>query len=244
MNLYLSRLALNPLFAPALKLAADPYELHRRLLDTLPCSSAQKPHTGQQPKTAGVLFRVDVADAGPIILIQTDVLPDWDALALAPRALRCPPETKPYTPVFAHGQHLNFRILCQPVIRKSGQFGYKPNGKRMPGPRRACHNDEQRLEWLRRKAGECGFAIDSVGLSIFEWRNTKPLQAKGGARTESYEEARRRAFGPGARQRLAAVRFDGTLIVTDAQKLRQTLHTGIGTQKAFGFGLLSLAPVR
>jgi CRISPR system Cascade subunit CasE len=41
-----------------------------------------------------------------------------------------------------------------------------------------------------------------------------------------------------------AVRFDGELGVTDAALLREAVANGIGTQKAFGFGLLSLAPVR
>jgi len=244
MNLFLSRLCLNPLLASALKLAADPYELHRKLLDTLPCGPKPKAATGIQPKTADLLFRVDATDAGPVVLVQTSVEPNWDALELAPRALRCAPETKAYAPKCAAGQRLAFRLLCQPVVRKSGQFGVRPNGKRILGPRRACRDDEQRLDWLRRKAKACGFAIETVGLSFVEWRNTKPLQAKGGALIETHEEARRRAFGPGPPQRLGAVRFDGLLEVTDAAKFLETLRTGIGTAKGFGFGLLSVAPAQ
>lgn len=241
MNLHLSRLCLNPLFAPALKLAADPYELHRKLLDTLPCGPRPKPATGNQLKTADLLFRVDATDAGPVVLVQTSVEPDWDALELAPRALRCPPETKAYAPKCAPGQRLAFRLVCQPAVRKSGQFGVKPNGKRMLGPRQACRDDEQRLDWLRRKANACGFAIETVGLSLVEWRNTKPLQAKGGAPIETHEEARRRAFGPGSPQRLGGVRFDGVLLVTDLDRFTKAVAAGIGSFKAFGFGLLSLA---
>ena len=242
MNLYLSRLCLNPLFAPALRLAADPYELHRKLLDTLPCGPKPKPATGDQPKTADLLFRLDVTDAGPVVLLQTSVEPDWEALELAPRALRCPPENKLYILELAPGVRFAFRLLCQPAIRKSGQFGLKPNGKRLPGPRRGCRDDAERLEWLRRKANEYGFAVESVGLSLLDWGNTKPLQAKGGNPTETHEQARKRAFGPGDRQRLGGVRFDGILVVTDADKLRQAVRNGIGPQKAFGFGLLSIAP--
>ncbi len=40
-----------------------------------------------------------------------------------------------------------------------------------------------------------------------------------------------------------AVRFDGLLRVTDADDFRETLVCGIGPGKAFGFGLLSVAPV-
>jgi CRISPR system Cascade subunit CasE len=241
MNLYLSRLCLNPLFAPALKLAADPYEIHRKLLDTLPCGPKPKPATAAQPKTTDLLFRVDTTDAGPVLFVQTCTEPDWDALELAPRALQCPPQTKLYVPRFHLRQRLNFRILAQPVVRKSGRFGLKPNGKRMPGPRRACRDDEERLNWLRRKGIASGFAIESVGLTLVEWRNSKPLQAKGGDPVETHEEARKRAFGPGDSQQLGAVCFDGVLVVTDPAGFEKTLAAGIGTQKAFGFGLLSLA---
>lgn len=250
MNLYLSRLCLNPLFAPALKLVADPYELHRKLLDTLPCGPKPKPATGNQPKTADLLFRIDAIEEGPVILIQTSVQPEWDALELAPRALRRPPETKPFVTngslghrsAFFPGQRLAFRLLCQPAVRKSGQFGVKPNGKRRPGPRRACRDDAECLDWLRRKGSACGFAIESVGLTLVEWRNTKPLQAQGGAPIETHENARRRAFGPGSPQRLGAVRFDGILVVNVLDLFMTALADGIGTGKAFGFGLLSVAP--
>jgi CRISPR-associated protein Cas6/Cse3/CasE subtype I-E len=94
---------------------------------------------------------------------------------------------------------------------------------------------------LRRKGNACGFAIETVGLSLVEWRNTKPLQAKGGAPIEAYQEARRRAFGPGAPQRLGAVRFDGVLVVTDLDRFTKAVAAGIGPFKAFGFGLLSVA---
>src|SRR5262245_59557111 len=110
MKLYLSRLCLNPLFAPALRLAADSYELHRKLLDTLPCTAKPKPANGNQPKTAELLFRVDATDAGPIVLVQSAAEPQWDALELAPRALRCPPETKEYAPDCVPGQRLSFRL--------------------------------------------------------------------------------------------------------------------------------------
>ena len=112
MNLYLSRLCLNPLFAPALRLAADPYELHRKLHETLACGPKPKPPTGNQPKTADLLFRVDATDAGPVVLVQTSVKPEWDTLELAHRALlQWPPETKAYAPKCAPGQSLAFRLL-------------------------------------------------------------------------------------------------------------------------------------
>jgi CRISPR system Cascade subunit CasE len=79
-------------------------------------------------------------------------------------------------------------------------------------------------------------------LTLVEWRNTKPLQTTDGEPIESHEEARKRAFGPGSPQRLGAVRFDGVLVVTDRDRFIAAITDGIGSAKAFGFGLLSLAP--
>lgn len=241
MSLYLSRLCLNPLYAPALKLASDPYALRCKLLATLPCVAKEKPHIERQPRTADLLFRVEATDSGPIVLIQTSARPAWDTLELAPRALRCAPESKEYAPRFAPETRLAFRLLCVPSVRKAGDYGQKPNGKRRCGPRRACRTDEQRLEWLKNKSRGCGFLVETVGLSLFEWRSTKPLEASGGVPVETPEQARKRAFGPEPYHRLGAVRFDGTLVVTHPDRLHEAVRWGIGPGKAFGMGMLSLA---
>ena len=50
-------------------------------------------------------------------------------------------------------------------------------------------------------------------------------------------------LGPGTSITHAAVRFDGVLVVTDRAAFKTTVANGIGSGKAFGLGLLSLAPV-
>jgi CRISPR system Cascade subunit CasE len=87
-----------------------------------------------------------------------------------------------------------------------------------------------------------GFIVETVGLTFVEWRNSKRLQAPAAVPVESYEEARHRAFGPGQAQRLGAVRFDGVLQITHVDQFRSAVLNGIGPAKAFGFGLLSIAP--
>jgi CRISPR system Cascade subunit CasE len=39
-----------------------------------------------------------------------------------------------------------------------------------------------------------------------------------------------------------SVRFEGHLTVTDETAFAETLSSGVGSGKAFGFGLLSIAP--
>jgi CRISPR system Cascade subunit CasE len=41
-----------------------------------------------------------------------------------------------------------------------------------------------------------------------------------------------------------AVVFDGLLRVTDTGAFTETLVHGLGSAKAFGFGLLSIAPIK
>jgi CRISPR system Cascade subunit CasE len=42
----------------------------------------------------------------------------------------------------------------------------------------------------------------------------------------------------------AAVTFDGLLRIVDADRFRAALVQGIGSAKAYGFGLLSIGPAR
>lgn len=219
MSLYISRLALNPLFGPAIKLAASPEELHAKLYALVP--------TPGHGTSRSLLFRVDVSDNGPVVLLQSSAEPDWAALEVAPRTLLEPPATKEFDPTFRLGQRMGFRLLARPSTRKSGDYGLKKSGKRQPGPRVDCRDDEQRLEWLRRKSGQHGFQVEAVGLTMVSMPAVKSDRApreKGGSFT--------------------AVQFDGVLVVTDPEKLREAVCNGIGPQKAYGFGLLSLAPMR
>jgi len=43
---------------------------------------------------------------------------------------------------------------------------------------------------------------------------------------------------------LLSVQFDGLLRILDQDMTRKTVENGIGSAKGFGFGLLSLAPLK
>jgi CRISPR system Cascade subunit CasE len=47
----------------------------------------------------------------------------------------------------------------------------------------------------------------------------------------------------GMGQRLRSVRYEGVLEVTNPNGFQKVLTSGIGPAKAFGFGLLSIAPI-
>ena len=143
--------------------------------------------------------------------------PNWGRLWLEDRDLRDAPATKPIALDVEPGTPLSFRLLARPARRTSTGKGNDP------GPRRDLRTDEERLAWLHRKGEGRGFRVTTCGLTMMTFAAVHPglsLRAKGGSFT--------------------AVRFDGELVVIDPDRLREAVAQGIGTQKAFGFGLLSL----
>lgn len=206
MSLYLSRLALSPFSAAAMRLAGSPDELHRLVAALFNGREASR-----------FLFRVDPGERGPDLLIQSKVTPDWRRLGLEDRDLREAPMAKPLVLSLEEGMELSFRLLTRPTKRASTGKG------NAPGPRNDLRTDEERLAWLHRKGESSGFRVTTCGLTLATFaavRSNAPLRAKGGSFT--------------------GVRFDGELVVTAPDRLIEAVAQGIGTQKAFGFGLLSL----
>ncbi|MBI4324051.1 MAG: type I-E CRISPR-associated protein Cas6/Cse3/CasE [Chloroflexi bacterium] len=77
-------------------------------------------------------------------------------------------------------------------------------------------------QWLRRKASASGFAVEN--LQVIPQGDL------------SFSK-------PGTRGTHAAVDFRGTLEVTDPAGFHRAFTAGIGSAKAFGFGLLVIAPL-
>jgi CRISPR system Cascade subunit CasE len=189
-------------------------------------------HSARGPD-AGFLFRIDPGPAGrAVILVQSAVQPDWDyAFQNARFLLAAPAEVKGYEPGFAAGQRLRFRLAANPtrkLSRHSRERDGKPVaekwiGKRVPVP------SDQLLDWLAewrvRPDESPGFCID---------KDSTTVQAGYIYVNKGWEEGG---------QRLRSVRYDGILEVTDPDKFRNTLLRGVGPGKAFGFGLLSVAPL-
>jgi CRISPR system Cascade subunit CasE len=113
------------------------------------------------------------------------------------------------------GQLLAFRLRANPTARRT--FDDK---KRRVG----IYDEQEQLAWLKRKSEQGGFRLVSV-------RTTKRDDVGGQIKRH----------GQTHKLKLAAVRFDGFLQVTDPVRLRNVVRHGIGSGKALGFGLLSLA---
>ena len=214
---------------------------------------------------SGFLFRVDPGpDGRAVILVQSAVKPDWDyAFQNAGFLPAAPAEVKVYEPALAAGQRFRFRLLANPTkkigtIRKEDRQRHTKeelkriegrNGRRVPVPsseelsawRQQNPNGDERtfislrlLDWLEQKAEPSGFSLENVSVQPGYAYFKKPGQhERQGPERETKDTGRRRW-----------ARYDGVLVVADPARFRETLFRGIGSGKAFGFGLLSVAPCR
>mgnify|MGYP001019394437 CR=1 FL=1 len=174
---------------------------------------------GGDHEAARILFRPEQDAPGVVtVIVQSLTKPDWSRLDAPKEYLRevaGPKEVK--LQGLVPGQHLRFRLRCSPS-KRVGDRDDKDLGKR-----RALGRRDEIFAWLQRKAKNSGFAVSEVAFDRVYW-----YHSKGGVQEKP----------------LIGVVFEGELVVADPEKLRQALRNGIGPAKAFGFGLLSVAPAR
>ena len=168
------------------------------------------------PDEARLLFRADTDRPGEVhVLVQSLVAPDWGRLDGEERYLKSAADPKAVELAGLQlGMPLRFRLRCRPS-KRIGKPGHEDQGKR-----KSLTDRHEIFDWLYRKAEESGFKVQDVAFDRVYW-----FDSKGGKDEKP----------------LGAVQFDGVLVVTDAEKLREAVRNGIGPQKAYGFGLLSLA---
>lgn len=233
MRLYLSRLLLNPRSRQVQSELAHPYQMHR----TISRAFSTVKFTENQP--SGVLFRLDREPRSGLLtlLVQSQQPPDWTYLLqgrdyllpedLLPPHISANPAVKAVNLSLRAGQVLFFRLRANPTIKKvrrNADGSRRKNSNRVPLVR-----EEKQIEWLKRKGEQHGFRLRQVMVSDPQkhllWKH-KPSPRTGNVPPIT----------------LFTVRFDGVLQITDPEAFAQALRQGIGPAKAFGCGLLSLAP--
>jgi CRISPR system Cascade subunit CasE len=230
--IYLSSLYLNPRSRAVRKDVADCREMHRTVLRAFP-----QARDGMPPGDAfGVLYRLEESARGRVrLLVQSKEEPQWGGLEafegyLDPDAPGVNPEVKEVGSRYdslESGQILRFRLRANPTRRvgKSGEAGWV--GKRVD-----LRRETDQLAWLHRKGEAGGFAVVSVRAEL-------PVPSvrvipEGTVVGNRQQDGRTMAFG--------SVLFEGLIRVTHPYLFRRTLSQGLGSGKAYGFGLLSIAP--
>ncbi|WP_411845955.1 type I-E CRISPR-associated protein Cas6/Cse3/CasE [Roseibacillus persicicus] len=197
----------------------DSYAWHQRIWEAFP----------NQPKAnRNFLTRLD--DTGQdfrLLILSPDppTRPDW-----------CPStqwESKAMDANFFHHPAYHFSLVANPTVKlvihdEHGQR--KKNGKRVP----LIHREDKVIDgrtipgletWMQRKAAQHGFAIHPDHPLRIDPRPEQTFIKQGTV---------------GKHQ---ATEFSGVLTVSDQALFEQAVTQGIGSAKAFGFGLLCLSPI-
>jgi CRISPR system Cascade subunit CasE len=122
-------------------------------------------------------------------------------------------QTREITPAFLAHRGYRFQLRANPTKRENA------SRKRLP-----LRTDEELRAWLGRKAEEAGFTVEADTLRVIQ--EGREWFAKSGHQGFHH-----------------AVEFEGVLAVTDPAYFAQAFTHGVGSAKAFGFGLLALVPV-
>jgi len=172
-------------------------------------------------KAGRVLFRAEEERRPCRILVQSWEAADWERAFRDFDVLLGPPRQKRVDLVLDAGRMLRFLLRANPTVRR---LQFEGKVERVPaGDRVGLLREEEQLAWLRRKAEEAGATV---------------LAAEARNRGEQV------SIRPSTRTRMVhqCVEFEGRLRVTEPERLLHAVREGIGPAKAFGFGLLSLAP--
>ena len=121
--------------------------------------------------------------------------------------------TKSVAESFLQHPNYRFQIRANPTMRRS------KDGKRL-----GIYQENRLREWICRKAQINGFAILEESLTV-------------GAPIDEFFRKN------GKRGQHVSVDFRGLLSVTEYSAFAKAFQTGIGSAKAFGFGMLMLEPI-
>lgn len=150
--------------------------------------------------------------------------------------------TRPFQPVLRPGQRLRFRLRAV-ASRWQPQPG-KDRGRRVDVVRFAWSRmpeadqtpemleavaERAALDWLSRQGDRCGFQPVEEEVAVLNYDHTRLQQER-----RSRDRAGDIQFG--------ALTYEGLLTVTDPDAFRRMLADGVGSGRAYGNGLMQIAP--
>lgn len=229
--MYLSKLTINPVSREFRRDYADVREMHRTVMSAF----GQVTDGTPARRAHAVLWRLDSGQRGFTQYVQSGAEPDWGHLPSG--YLAEPPRVRTLQPVLdaiSAGRRFAFRLVANPtrtIARTDAPP--RPDGKRPQGRNVPLRKPEDQVRWLVRQGERFGFVIPT-GINGEPDVAPSPCPVLIG----------RRRSGDSGSITIEPVRFDGHLIVTDPVAFSAALRDGIGRAKAYGCGMISLAPAR
>lgn len=216
--MYLTRMYINPARRGTRHLLSSPQRMHAAVMTSFPPGSALESESGR------VLWRVDVDPrAHTSLYVSSPAQPDLTAVVEQAGwpASESTWQTAPLGQLLdglAVGQQWRFRLTANPVHNKA-----------VPGERgkRLGHvTVSQQEQWLSDRSSGWGFTTISATVSSRQ-------QLSFARRTDGTERT----------VTVSVATFDGVLEVTEVELLKHSLGHGLGRAKAYGCGLMTLAPL-
>ena len=216
--MFLSRCEINPRRRGARPLLASPHALHAAVRFAFPSTTTDG--------AGRVLWRLDSSEQRHVLYTVSPAAPDFTHLVeQAGWPSTTGWETRDYAPLLNRlrpGQAWRFRLTANPTR----------SGRRRPEEKtqRFGHvTVAQQTEWRVTRSAAWGFAIpgadQNVPVSLLQQRAVRTFRRDGGRVT------------------VATATFEGALEVVDPELLRRALLNGMGHAKAYGCGLMTLAPM-
>jgi CRISPR system Cascade subunit CasE len=219
--MFLTRFQINPARRGARKLLSSPQAMHAAVRAAF---AAPRDHERAATRT---LWRLDApATSTTHLYILSPGRPDLTHLVeQAGWPTTQTWVTRDYDGLLASlrpGQHWAFRLTANPT--HSG----RKTAEAKDTQRFAYLREQEQVGWLTGRAARHGFALATQ-------QDGQPNLRLHRRQTQTFT----RGMHPVT---LTTVTYDGILQVTDADAFRRALTTGIGHAKAYGCGLLTLAP--
>lgn len=221
----LHRIHLNPRCREARRDLSDPYQMHATL-----CRAFALPDVKCPP--GELLWRLEPEtgpDGMPRVLVQSKTQPEWTRITPVEWLGQVEPAIDLVERLkldgLQVGQRFRFRLRANPCVTR--------NHKRL-----GLFQLVDQEAWLARKGERHGFGVPRLP--------TPDEAAQGEFRIDvrvSQDQMLRGNQHSGNGIRVFSVLYDGLLQVTDPERFRMALQTGIGHGKALGLGLLSVAPI-
>lgn len=232
---YLSRVRLNPLRRGAQRLLANPHVVHAAVLGGMP----------EQPVRERTLWRLEVTSPHVAeLLVLTQSKPAWDHIVEQAGwpGTESASSIKHYGPLLDllhRGREFSFRLRANTVsATRSPDAASAWQRERLAEPRaRGVRVPERTVahqsEWFLRHLPRWGFEVlgaeDQPALRLTGRESLDFVKGEAGARR---------------RVQLVVATAEGLVRVLDPEAARRAVLEGCGRSRAYGCGLLTLAPTR
>lgn len=178
--------------------------------------SAFPDENGNARQKFNVLFFARTRENTAELIVQSSIKPDWEQSPLSPRHANevcgCKEIGKIIEEALDRGNTFSFHLIASPTKKICSEG---KNSKRI-----LISKVEEQISWLIRKGQQHGFEVSLPSVALC------PLEAKSGRKKGVF---------------FRSVEYSGKLLVTEPNRFIDAFVKGIGSEKAFGCGLLMLS---